>query len=104
MLELIESLSLVSGTFVIATLSAALAFIWARLANTVVRWTATLGAPLLLSYALYWSPVWLGASRSEYSAWTFAFILPWFVIGGLVSGAIVFFVGRRIRAKTHADA
>jgi hypothetical protein len=99
MLELVESLSLVSGTFIVVGVSVALAFGWAQVTNAVLCWAAALGTPFLLSYCLYWSPVWLGASRSEYSAWAGVFIAPWFLIGGFASAIIVAIVRRHIRAK-----
>ena len=105
MLELIKSLSLVSGTFVVVGVSVALAFAWARIPNAVLCWFAALGTPFLLSYCLYWTPVWLGASRSEYSAWAGVAIVPWWLIGGIASAIIVSIVRRYIRTRAQrADA
>jgi hypothetical protein len=105
MLELIESSSLVSGTFAIVGVSIALAFLWARVTNAVLCWMAALGTPFLLSYCLYWSHVSLGADRSEYSAWAGVLIVPWSLIGGFASGVVVLIVRRHIHAKAqHTDA
>lgn len=99
MLELIESLSLVSGAFIIVGVSIALAFVWARITNVVARWVAAFGAPFLLSYCLYWSPVWLGASRTEYSAWAGVVIVSWFLFGGSASAIITYIVKRHNHAR-----
>ncbi|HSY48808.1 MAG TPA: hypothetical protein VLC46_08360 [Thermoanaerobaculia bacterium] len=81
--ELVDSLSLTSGAALIAGMSfiAALALVPVR--NVAVRWTTALAIPVLLSYSLYWLPVWLGSNSAEYSAWA-----PLFLVGWSVSGAV----------------
>jgi len=104
MLELIESLSLVSGAFVVTGISIAIALFSGRLKTPAFRWVAVIGAPLLVSSSLYWLPVWLGANSSEYSAWAFAFILPWSLFGALASLVVVIAVRQYTNAKSRRNA
>jgi hypothetical protein len=94
MLDLVKSLSLVSGALAIAVVSAVCAVAWTRIALTQLRWGLAIGAPGLFAYSLYWSPVWLGADSSEY--WSFAPILigAWFATGVIPSALVVYFLGK----------
>lgn len=95
MLDLINSLSLESGALVVAVVSAALAFVWARIPVAAVRWTVSVGVPFILASSLYWSPVWLGADSSEFSTWAPLFVGPWFLAGAISSGLLVHLIRRR---------
>jgi hypothetical protein len=102
MRDAINSLSVGSGALVIAVLSALLALVWARIPAVVVKWLVSLGAPLFLSYGLYWSPVFLGAEPSEFHAWAPLFVVPWFVAGAFASVLVVALLRRKPTPKTEA--
>lgn len=104
MLELLESLSFVSGALLIAGLSAVVALFSGRIENRLGRWAAAVAVPVLLAYLLYWSPVWLGADASEYSAWSLAFIVPWGLVGALASFAAAIAVRQYANVKRSRDA
>jgi len=91
-IERIDSLSLASGALLVAAVSAFLALFFAWLRRPVLRWAAAIGAPALVSYSLYWTPVWFAPPNrdmSEYSTWAFVCIPPWFLSGALASAAAV---------------
>ena len=94
MLDLVKSLSLLSGALVIAVVSGVCAVAWTRIALSQLKWGLAIGAPGLLAYSLYWSPVWLGADASEY--WSFAPIPigVWFAAGVIPSTLVVYFLGK----------
>ena len=52
MRELVDSLSLSSGALLVACASAVLAFAWVRIPRSSLRWIATVGVPILLSYVV----------------------------------------------------
>ena len=100
MLDVLESLSLPVVAAILAVVSAALAVAFARIRSRTVAWFAALLTPLLLSYALYWSPVWFGADPTEYETWSFVFIVPWFLAGAIAS-CLSLVVARRRRLRPH---
>ena len=101
-LELLHSLSLASGALVVAGISFVLAFFSAPLKGPAFRWAAALGAPVLVAYALYWSPVWLGDDPSEYSIWALICIVWWSLSGALASASVHLVVRRFMRfEKRH---
>ena len=81
---------MLSGALGVVVASAILAFVWTRLRLTTLRWLLALSVPLVISYSLYWSPVWLGADSSEYSAWAPLFIVPWYVAGAVMSSLVIY--------------
>ena len=99
MRELIESLSWTSGFFVVAAISAVIALFTGRLHAAPLRWSAIVITPSIVSYCLYWSPVWLGAGSSEYSSWSGAFVIPWSAVGILASVPVVIGVRQYLKAK-----
>jgi uncharacterized membrane protein len=99
MRQLIDSLSWTSGFFVVALLSAVVALFTGRLQPTALRWVAGALAPIAISYSLYWSPVWLGADSSEYSSWSGVFVIPWSLVGILVSVAVMIGVRQHLKGK-----
>jgi hypothetical protein len=101
MLELVQSLTLQSGAVVVALVSALLAFVWTGFPSKSVQWLLGLSVPLAVSYFLYWSPTWLGASRSEYSTWAPLFIAPWYFAGAAVSSLVIYLVTRRQRRRAE---
>ena len=95
MKELLESLSLGSGAAVVAVCSAALAWPLCRVRPVILRWLGAVAVPFALAYVLYWSPVWLGSSDIEYSAWQFLVMGVWFLAGVIASVVVIFALGRR---------
>jgi hypothetical protein len=87
--ELLESISLLSGTVIVALLSAFAAIVFAFLERPVLRRFAAYGAPLIFAYVLYWMPVWLGANPSEYKAWSLVCIIPWASAGAFAAGLVL---------------
>ena len=100
MLDLLQSLSIESGALIIACASAVCAIVWARIALWSLKWSLALGTPAVLSYVLYWSPVWLGANPSEYSGWAPLLISTWFTAGVIPSVVVIVFA----KAATHENA
>jgi hypothetical protein len=102
MKDLVNSLSIWSGAFLVAVVSALLVWLLtSTLRHLRILWV--LIVPFGVAYCLYWSPVWLDADqsefhrallRSEYHTWQFV-IVPWFLAGAIASAAIVFMLGRR---------
>jgi len=95
MRELIESLSLGTGAVLIALASSGIVWLLCFVGPAALRKLWVVVVPLVVAYCLYWSPVWLGADSSEYSAWAFAFIVPWFLAGAIPSAGIVWIVQKR---------
>lgn len=96
---LIDSLSLTSGAVVLSIVSALFVWLLCLVSPTPV-WKLWAGiVPLAFAYCLYWTPVWLGNDPSEYSAWQFVVIVPWFIAGVISSSIVVFFCRRH--QKSH---
>jgi hypothetical protein len=89
------------GALGVVLVSAILAFVWTRIRSTPLRWLLALSVPLVISYSLYWSPVWLGADSSEYSAWAPLFIVPWYIAGAAMSSLVIYLVDWRQRRRTN---
>ena len=103
--QVLESMSLIQGIFVIAALSALVAFATARIRPPQIRWGFVCIAPVVMSYCLYWLPVWLGVAHSyEYAVWALACIIPWSGAGIVVSTVVADFVQRRLNAKSRPGA
>ena len=83
----------------VAVVSVIAAFLTGRIGSAVARWLTAALVPLALSYCVYWMPVWLGADRSEYSAWALLGVgVPF--LAGLLPSAVVTFVVKR-HAQRH---
>jgi amino acid permease len=91
---LIDSLSLFSGAVVVAVLSVVVVWLLAVVCPDFGKLWALI-APFIIAFCLYWSPVWLGADPSEYHAWAFVFILPWFLAGAIPAWTIVRILDKR---------
>jgi Flp pilus assembly protein protease CpaA len=61
MRHFVESLSLGSGAAIVAVLSALLTWVLFKRTRGREVWLLPLAAPLVVSYSLYWLPVWMGA-------------------------------------------
>ena len=89
-----QSLSLISASALVAVISAVAALLIGRITSAVARWFAAVLFPFVLSYSVYWMPVWLGANGSEYSAWALLAVgVPF--LAGLVPSAVVTLVVTR---------
>jgi hypothetical protein len=95
MLEFLHTLSLESGALLVGLVSALLSVVWSSLSSSKLGWFLVLLTPLVVSYSLYWSPVWLGDSPSEYSSWSGLFIGPWFVAGVVASVVVMYLISKR---------
>ena len=96
-LDFLNSVDIFWVTGLVVALSFFLAFIWARITINWVRWSLVLISPFALSGAVYWTPVWLGANVSEYSAWAGAVVLMCGLPSLLVSSIVVFLIRRHHR-------
>jgi peptidoglycan/LPS O-acetylase OafA/YrhL len=99
MYEFVNSLSLASGSVIVAAVSALLAFATGRIENAVSRRVSVFLVPVAASYCLYWSPVWLGADSAEYSAWWGLFVIPWSFVGVMASAAVTAGVQQYLKTK-----
>ena len=91
----VESLSLGSGAIVVAILSAGIVWLSCSVFPATLRKLWVVIVPFTFAYCLYWSPVWLGADSSEYHAWAFVVVFPWFLAGAIPSAAIVLILEKR---------
>jgi hypothetical protein len=101
MRNIVESLNFFTGPIVIAVLS--FGFVWLLCSKASLRFGAlwAVVVPLIISYSLYWSPVWLGAEPGGYSTWEFI-IVPWFFAGFFPSAVLVLILQKR-SARKHAE-
>ena len=103
--KLIESMSLFQGIFVVAAISALIAFGTSWIRPSQIRWGFLCGFPVLLSYCLYWLPVWSGVTHSdEYAAWQLVCIIPWSGAGILASSIVADFIQRFLTSKSRPCA
>ena len=100
MRNLLDSLSLWSGAVLAASLSATVVALLETLRMRLRGrlWIEIAIVPLTVAYCLDWSPVWLGGDVTEYSAWAFVTIVPWF-LAGLVSSAAVVYTAQKWRTR-----
>lgn len=91
----VESLSLGSGAILVAVLSAGVVWLLSSVSPPTLRMLWIAVVPLIVAYCLYWSPVWLGADPSEYHAWAFVVVLPWFLAGAISSAVVVWIRHKR---------
>jgi len=103
MLNLLHSLSLESGAIIVGVCSALFAIFLARIASPVFRWFLLLSTPCVLAYILYWSPVWLGADPSEYSSWSMVCIVPWSILGAILSIIVANIVLKSLRKGSREN-
>lgn len=90
MRHFVESLSLGSGAGIVAVLSALLTWVLFKRARGRAVWFLPLAAPLVVSYSLYWLPVWMGANDvAQFGAWAGLFIIPWYLAGAGTSAYVV---------------
>jgi len=74
----------------VAVLSALLTWVLFKRARGREVWLLPLAAPLVVSYSLYWLPVWMGSNDvDQYGAWALLFIIPWYLAGAGTSAYVV---------------
>jgi hypothetical protein len=97
-----QSLSLTWTSVLVAGVSGIAALFFGRIRRSGVRWAAAALVPFVLSYCIYWMPVWLGADgdRAQYSAWELLCVGAPF-LAGLVASSLVTLIITRY-AKRHA--
>jgi hypothetical protein len=95
-----DSLSLGSGAFLIAVLSALFALGTARLRPAAIRWTMAALVPLALSYCCYWMPVWLGRPRDQDWSWEPIGVGFWWLAGLLASTVVTIIASRHATRNT----
>ena len=84
-----ETMPLAGTTAIAATLAAVLSLASLRVRRWGVRLAVALFGPFLISYCLYWLPVWMGEDPSEYGAWAFIIFVPWGAAGVMASLAVL---------------
>ena len=95
-----QSLSLTSASVLVAVISAIAALLIGRITSAAARWFAAVLFPFVVSYSVYWMPLWLGADGSEYLAWELLGIGVPFLAGVVPSTVVAFIVTRH--AQPHA--
>jgi hypothetical protein len=98
MRDFVTSLSFQSGALFVAAISGLLAIVWALVPSRLGAWALGVGAPLGVASMLYWLPAMMGEGSSEYGAWAWIFIAPWYA-AGLTASMIVIAVVRRARYR-----
>src|ERR1035441_9253329 len=91
----VESLSLSRGAIVVAILSTGVVGLLCSVYRVTLNKLRVVIVPLTFACCLYWSPVWLGADSSEYRAWEFVVVPPWFLAGAIPSAAIALILRKR---------
>jgi predicted membrane protein len=95
MRSFVESLSLFSGAILVAIASAGVVSLLSFVSPAGLRRPLAIVVPLIFTYCLYWTPVWLGADPVEYHAWMFLFLLVWGLAGAIPSMAVVHYLAKR---------
>ncbi len=100
----LESLSLTSGAIIVALSSAALVCLFSSLLPKRLNWFWVVIVPLALAHILYWSPVWLGADRSEYTTWAGLCVGTWLIAGAVPSAVIILILRKRNSSKAPSES
>lgn len=87
-------LTFTSGLFFVGILSGVSAIFYIRIKSIHIRYFFIVAAPFYISYSLYWIPASGHEGNSEYSAWEFIFVIPWFLVG-LISSIAVYYLSTR---------
>lgn len=98
MKNLVESLSIGTGAFLIAVLSVGVVWLLCSVLPVGLRWFWVVVVPFIFAYSLYWLPVWLGSDSSEPSTWAALCVGAWF-LSGVIPCIVLVLVLRRRRAK-----
>jgi hypothetical protein len=84
----------------VAVCSAIIAWPVCFVRPAVLRWGGAIFVPFILSYCIYWLPVWRGANPSEYSSWEALGIGAPF-LAGLIASILVIVIVSRTHAKRN---
>lgn len=96
MKEALESLSLGSGSVLVAVLSVGVVWLLCAISPVSFRWIWVVLVPFTLAYCLYWSPVWLGSDDiAQFGAWAGLAVGTWFLSGVIPSGLLVLVLQKR---------
>jgi hypothetical protein len=79
-------------------LSACLALLWVPIRSRGVKWALTLLSPFFIAWQVYWLPVRMGKSPSEYAAWVGVFMIAWGIPGAIAASLVVVF-GSALRSR-----
>lgn len=73
----------VPGIFFIGIVCFLLSYLILKINDYGIRAIVSVLSPFIISYFLYWGPVWLKGvkDKSEYESWSWVFIFPWAIIG-----------------------
>lgn len=94
MLEVLESMTFGTTTFVVALISGTISGVIFYLVSNRWRWISPVMIPVIISYLIYWAPVRNGADPSEYSAWAGLFLFFWSCSGIMLSCVICLLIQR----------
>ena len=95
-----QSLSLTSASVLVAVVSSLAALLVGRIGSAGARWSTAVLFPFVVSYSVYWTPVWLGsADVSQYNAWEILGVGVPFLAGLITSAVVAFFVTRHARRQ-----
>ena len=97
MLNFLKSLSLLSGSLLVAALSVVALLVAIRVLPRAGQWLVGSVAPFAIAYAVYWAPVWLDTDPSGYSAWLWLIVGAWGAAGLLANSALAFGVAFKRR-------
>ncbi len=84
MLEILNSLTLWSGGFVVGVISLISTY-FVHATNNLDRVIYSMIIAFIVTNILYWMPCWLGANCDEFFSWAPLFIVPWIIVGFFVS-------------------
>lgn len=88
-------MSWTTGIIVLGLVSFFSSYFVLKIKNDSMRIILVLVAPFIMSYSLYWVPVWLSEAKDksgEFSAWSTAFIGPWAFVSylAIILGLLLF--------------
>lgn len=90
------AMSLGSAAIIVAVVSAVLTGVWCWLRRDGSAWFGAVGMPFVVSYCVYWWPVWFGAgSSAEHAAWAVLGVGVPFVAGVIPSALVAALFGSR---------
>ena len=95
----VESLSFGSGAMLVAIISALLAGALSFVRSPIIRWLGAITVPFIISYCLYWLPVWLGSNSDQYYSWEILGVGVWFLAGVIPSALLVLLVQRFAKSR-----
>lgn len=100
MLDTFESLSLGATTAIVATISLLVVYLVLLIVRFRFIWLIIVVVPVILSYVIYWLPVWVNttAHSAEYEAFEPVLLGIWGGAGVVLSAIVVLF-GRKLMGR-----